>query len=315
MQSERDRSGKSYELLVQEIFHVLVNQNEVHNIDVKHNVTLQGKHTTHQIDVYWEFERGGITYRSVVQAKDWATPVEQGELLKFKGVLEDLPHQPRGVFVTRTGYQDGAKEYAKAHGIALYELHEEPEEAEEPHEPNLTITTLGWLKFSGEVRGFENLADNQGKATTAIRLSTTVFQPRCSNVTFELDKAWFDNNPLTRDIDKSSLKFDPLPLSEIVLYDDQQKAISNLETVVRQELEVIRKANVTKQRVVHAFDQPTFLGPDSTNLPYIKINKVAFDIEIETTHRAGRFKLGNFVQFVLREIPGGKPLWFIKPKE
>jgi hypothetical protein len=103
MRSDQDRSGRRYELLVREIFHVLLNQNEVQNIDVKHNVTLQGKSATHQIDVYWEFEKGGITYRTVVQAKDWATVV-QGELIKFKGVLDDLPQQPRGVFVTRSGY-------------------------------------------------------------------------------------------------------------------------------------------------------------------------------------------------------------------
>jgi len=103
VQSDQDRSRKRYELLVQEIFHALLKQKEVQNIDVKHNVTLQGKTTTHQVDVYWEFEKGGITYRTVVQAKDWATPVVQGELLKFKSVLDDLPQQPRGVFVTRTG--------------------------------------------------------------------------------------------------------------------------------------------------------------------------------------------------------------------
>jgi Restriction endonuclease len=308
MQSDQDHSGKRYELVVQEIFHSLLNQNEVENIDVRHNVTLQGKTTTHQVDVYWEFEKGGIRYRTVVQAKDWATPVVQGELLKFKSVLDDLPQQPRGVFVTRTGYQDGAKEYAQAHGITLYEL---SEESEEPDEPNLTATVGDWVRFKGEVRGFQN----RGKLPTAIRLSSTVFHPRCSNVTLDIDKAWLDKNALTRDIDASSLKFEPRLLSEIILYDDQQRAISDLETILREELEVIRKENVTEKKAVHAFDQPTFLGPETTNLTYIRLNKVVFDIEIETTHRAGSFNLNNLVQFMLREIPDGKPLWFIKPKE
>src|SRR6516164_9670637 len=107
MQNDQNRSGKWYEVLVQAIFAALLNQNEVHSIEVQHNVSLKGKATTHQIDVYWEFEKGGVTYRTVVQAKDWATPVMQGELLKFKAVLDDLPQQRRGDFVTRTGYQDG----------------------------------------------------------------------------------------------------------------------------------------------------------------------------------------------------------------
>lgn len=59
----------------------------------------------YQLDVCWEFERGGIKYATVVQAKDWTTrAVDQGELFKFKTVLDDLPGQPRGVFVTRTRY-------------------------------------------------------------------------------------------------------------------------------------------------------------------------------------------------------------------
>ncbi|MGO9518448.1 MAG: restriction endonuclease, partial [Candidatus Korobacteraceae bacterium] len=243
MQPDQDRSGKRYEVLVQDVFHALLNQNEVHNIDVKHNVTLQGKTTTHQVDVYWEFDKGGVTYRTVVQAKDWATPVNQGELIKFKGVLDDLPQQPRGVFVTRTGYQDGAKGYAQAHGIALYELSEEPDE---PDEPNVTATVGDWVRFSGEVRAFENRVDDKGKFPTALRVSTTVFHHRCSNVTLEIDKAWL----VTREIDASSLKFDPRPLSEVTLYDDQQRAISNLETILRQELEVIRKENVTEKQAV-----------------------------------------------------------------
>jgi restriction endonuclease Mrr len=101
------RIGRSYEKLTQQIFAEALNSDDVRSIEVKHDVTLTGRTTDHQIDVYWEFERGGIKYITLVQAKDWATRVEQGELLKFKAVLDDLPNQPRGVFVTRTGYQKG----------------------------------------------------------------------------------------------------------------------------------------------------------------------------------------------------------------
>jgi hypothetical protein len=318
MQNDQDRSGKRYEVLVQAIFDALLNQNTVHNIEVQHNVPLPGKTTTHQIDVYWEFEKGGVTYRTVVQAKDWAYPVMQGELLKFKGVLDDLPQQPRGIFVTRTGYQEGAKQFALAHGIALYELSEEPEE---PDGLNVTATVGDWITFRVEVRAFENRADDKGEFPTAVRLSSTLFHHRCSNVTLEIDKAWLDKSALTKDIDASSLKFVPRPLSEVTLYDDQQRPISNLGAILLQELEVIREENVTEKQAVHAFEQPTFVGPETilgletANLTLIKLNKIVFNIEIEKSHRAGRFNLKDFVQFVLREIPGGKPRFFIMPKE
>src|SRR5208282_2707135 len=52
----------------------------------------------------------------------------------FKCVLDDLPNQPRGIFVTRSGYQQGAKDFAAAQGIILYELDEQPPKK------NITIT-------------------------------------------------------------------------------------------------------------------------------------------------------------------------------
>ena len=77
----------------------------------------------------------------IVQAKDWQHRVEQVHLLAFRQVLDDLPGQPRGIFVTRTGYQSGAKEFALAHGILLYELKEADDE------PPLKIAADGWAHY------------------------------------------------------------------------------------------------------------------------------------------------------------------------
>jgi Restriction endonuclease len=112
-----------YEALVQRIFQNIVDDTD-RTVIVRHNVTLQGITLRHQIDVYWEFEHAGILHRTVVQVKDWNKPLHQGELLKFKGVLEDLPGQPRGIVVTRKGYQSGAAEFARVHDISLFELDE-----------------------------------------------------------------------------------------------------------------------------------------------------------------------------------------------
>jgi len=69
-------------------------------------------------------KRGGITYLTLIQAKDWAKAVDQGEVLKFKAILDDIPGQPRGLSVARSGFQTGAEEVARGNGIKLYELRE-----------------------------------------------------------------------------------------------------------------------------------------------------------------------------------------------
>src|ERR1017187_8716700 len=120
----KDKTGKSYENLTQAIFQSILAQTELRNVDVKRDVVLKGKETSHQIDIYWKFEIGEVQYETIVQAKDWGKRVDQGALLQFKSVLNDLPGQPKGIFVTRTGYQKSAKKYALARGILLYELRE-----------------------------------------------------------------------------------------------------------------------------------------------------------------------------------------------
>lgn len=117
-------TGRAYESLVEDVFKQIMEQDNVQTLKIEKNKKLPGKTTTHEIDVYWEFSIGRIQYSAVIQAKDWGTKVPQGEILKLKAILEDVPGQPRGIFVTRTGYQKGAIDVAKANGVLLYEFRE-----------------------------------------------------------------------------------------------------------------------------------------------------------------------------------------------
>ena len=135
-----DRTGKSYEELATVVFQTIVNQSELRNIMVEHDVTLQGRSTSHQIDIYWKFAVGILAYETIIQTKDWKNPVDQGELIKFKGVLDDLPGQPKGIFVSRAGFQQGAIDFARQHGILVYEFCEADEE------PIAGVTTTGWAR-------------------------------------------------------------------------------------------------------------------------------------------------------------------------
>lgn len=47
------RTGRPYEKLAQQIFAEVLNRDEVRSVEVKHDVTLTGRTTDHQIDVYF----------------------------------------------------------------------------------------------------------------------------------------------------------------------------------------------------------------------------------------------------------------------
>jgi hypothetical protein len=295
--------------LVQGIFQAIHDQEEVATITVEQNKTLRGKISTHQIDVYWKFQTGGIEHEVIVQAKDWRSAVKQGGLFHFKCVLDDLPNQPRGIFVTRTGYQQGAKDFAAAQGIMLYEL-DEP-----PPKKNITITTLGWFNLAPEIRSFKVPAPDPGGGTVeqlSMGMKATIFEPRYSNFAIQIDSTWFASNPDTANIDKSSLSLRPLPVLKVKLYDQNRSPIGTMEAIVRQELDLMKSEKLDQKHIEHTFDTPTFLGPESTGDLFLKINKVTFDLEIVVTERPPHFDLLGFVKLVLREIiPSQKERHFI----
>jgi Restriction endonuclease len=306
--AKKKNTGVAYEKLVQGIFQAIHDQEEVATVTVEQNKILQGKISTHQIDVYWKFQKAGIEHEVVVQAKDWRSAVKQGNLFHFKCVLDDLPSQPRGVFVTRTGYQQGAKQFADEQGIDLYEL-DEP-----PPKKNISITTLGWCKFTAEFRTFKVPAPDPSGGTVdqlAMGLKATIFEPRYSTFAIQIDSTWLSTNPDTAHIDKSSLSLRPLPVLEVKLYDQNRLAIGNMEAIVRQELDLMKSEKLDQKHIEHTFDTPTFLGPESTGDLFLKINRVTFDLEIVVTERPPHFNLPGFVKLVLRKIPSQKEQHFI----
>ncbi len=309
MAKGKKNTGLSYEILVQGIFQAIIDQDEVANLLVERDKTLQGKTTPHQIDVYWKFEKAGITYENIVQAKDWQSPVKLGQLMEFKGVLDDLPGQPRGIFVTRSGYQKSAKTVAIKNGIILYELDELPKP------PKTVMTTLGWGRYTAEIRSFKiqpKGPDQKPVEETAMGLKITVYEPRLTSLKFQIDPAWLAENSagLT---DKSRISLPKIPLVRILLYDPNQAPIGNLEAVLREELAIVREEKVSQKHLERAFTD-TFLGPAYTGNGFIKIKNVSFDVEVEEKHKPAQFNLTKFVQLVLREIPSNKTRTFLGTK-
>ena len=309
MTNAEDKTGRSYESVAQGIFQLLLDQDSVHSVLVQHDVTSQGKTATHQIDVYWKFEIAGVTYETIVETKDWSKPVEQDKLFCFKAVLDDLPGQPRGIFVTRSGYQSGAVEYANAHGIILYEL-------DKARPRNVTISDLGWAKYFIVMAPLHGSPKNEQPAAQenyALGWKWTVFTP---HVDFRLrhDPAWLEQNPIEGNFDVLKFKVPATPLRDIILYDEYHAVTGNIQLVLREEIEVMKEEKIDKKQLVHTFERPTFVGPPV--MPsYIKINSMSANIEIESTDLPMRFGNSKFVQFVLRGITSGKTQFFFRPKD
>lgn len=111
-----------YEKFVQSIYQSINKQGQLQNIEVLHNVKLKGKSgCNHQIDIYWEFINMGVKHKVAIECKHYKNKVSIGRVRDFFGVLEDIGNIS-GIFVTTSGYQSGAKSYAKEKNINLKEI-------------------------------------------------------------------------------------------------------------------------------------------------------------------------------------------------
>jgi Restriction endonuclease len=284
-----------YELLVQEIFQHLLGQDYVPNIVVEHDVVKQGLKTTHQIDVYWEFKLSDITYRTVVQAKNWAKPVDQGEVLKFEAVLSDLPGQPRGIIVTANGYQEGALEVANRCGIKIYKF---KEEAASP----IQLSYTGWIVV--KAMGYRKTASGQ---PFALVMETTIVTPEFSNLKFSADSAWHRESG--RDIPSTSeVKFLP---HEIEFFDAEQRFLRTLRDIYSDLAKQVNSRGETNASETYSFDGPTFMkAPTLSSL--IKVTGFSVEVSLKTEQQERLWRVGNVALFILKSLDDGKTRQFAK---
>ena len=259
-------TGKEYEQVVQKVFQSILDQKFVKNITVQHDVTLQGKSTTHQIDVYWEFSDGISTYATIVQAKDYSSNVSQDKLLTFKGVIDDLPNHPKGIFVTKTGYQRGAKAYAEANSILLYELRQP--------------TDKDW---EGYIRD--------------ISIKLTMFSPNVSDLKIWIDYKWLNENykNIPKRIQMSGND------DEVFLYNGNKEKVASIYELKNSLIKKYGQEN-SSQYVEEIFDKPTFINYAKDGIDWLKINKISFNLSFRTYQDTIEINGDDIVKFILKDV-------------
>ena len=71
-----------------------------------------------QFDVYWEYQLGGLTYKTVIECKDYDSPISVDRIDGLIGKIRDIPDL-KPVFATKTGYQSGATKSAEHNKVEL----------------------------------------------------------------------------------------------------------------------------------------------------------------------------------------------------
>jgi hypothetical protein len=273
------RPGRDHELVTKAIYEALLTQDEVKNLDIRHDVKIQGTHSQHQIDVYWKIRAAGIEYKTIVQVKKDKRPTTKGDIHTFEGVLNDIPGQPRGVFVTRAGYQSGALKHARGVGILLLQL------SDVTAEPPITMTTLSFARM-------EIVPDK-------LEMRTTVYNVKVTHIDVAVDWVWAKEVKFPQ-----AFQFERVSVDTLGLLNDVGQPQESLHDRVQSFAQSTR----TGGKMLIEFKEPTFitgfklLGTSDFRGDRIKVVKMKLFVEVAETVRSRPFSTENFVTYVLKNV-------------
>ena len=121
-------NGREYEKFVAALHQALFDSEkwtELKNIKIEQNKKINDNFgIAREFDLYWEYEFAGITYKTVIECKDYASKVSIEKIDALLGKISDIPDL-KPIFATKTGYQSGAKKKALSNKVELLIVREQ----------------------------------------------------------------------------------------------------------------------------------------------------------------------------------------------
>ena len=262
-----------YELFTQEVCRLIAEYQKLEALSVRQNVKLKGKSgQEHQVDVYWEYKKGGVLHKVVIVCKNYSKSVSIGKVRDFNGVLMDLDHV-EGVMVTKVGYQKGAKQYADYYGIELKEL----------RTPKAGETKIGeyGLIIEGEISHCLFLVDKEW--AVAHNINIPEYRRRLDSLSFNGDNKW------------SNSEYIPLESEDNVLRDARGEVIISIDELKQRKPDYRQDAN----SCIYCFDD-AFIKTLSWGL--VKIKEVKFEKERISEQRTYVLDAGEFVKAIIKDV-------------
>lgn len=277
----KETPWRNHELVTKAIYEALLKQDEVKNLDIRHTVTVPGNNGPHRIDVYWKFRLAGVDYFTIVEVKKEKRPASKGDILLFQAILEDIPGQPRGIFVTQAGYQRGALNHARGNGIFLVQLSEAG--AARP----VTMTDLSQAKME--------------LLPHALAMRVTIYNTKITHVNIVFDEVWAKEIGLL-----SMPAFQPTSITALDLLKDSGQSQETLHDRVQHFV----KSNPSGGEMQIEFTEPTYLaglkvlGDPARTIEPIKLVRMSLLVDVKEATHTSPLSAANFVTYILKNLLG-----------
>jgi hypothetical protein len=120
--------GKSYEEFVAVLHQALLYSEDIgkhQNIEIQRNKKIVDSFgIKREFDLYWEYELAGITYKTIIECKDYSSTISIEKIDALIGKIRDIP-DIKPVFATKKGYQSGARTKAEKNKVDLLIVREQ----------------------------------------------------------------------------------------------------------------------------------------------------------------------------------------------
>lgn len=114
-------SPTEFEVFCLEILNSYAEFEHLSDFSIQHNAHIPTDDGTYQIDVYASFTAMGVEFKVITECKRYSTPVSREKVAVLNDKIKSLGAH-KGILISTCGFQSGAYEYAKKHGIALLQI-------------------------------------------------------------------------------------------------------------------------------------------------------------------------------------------------
>lgn len=114
-------SATEFEEYCLEVLKAYAESESLNDFSMLHNQKIQTDDGDYQIDIYAEFIALSVRFKVIIECKRYTRPVEREKIVVLADKVRSLGGH-KGILISTSGFQSGASEYAKKHGIALLQI-------------------------------------------------------------------------------------------------------------------------------------------------------------------------------------------------
>ena len=174
-----------YEKFVQFLYHAVRKADEeivnLTTLELTRRKRIRNRYGSfREFDIYWKYELDGIVKKTVVECKNYNSPIQIDQLDAFVCKTSDIDEDLSPIIATKTGYQSGAKKAADYHGVEILVVREQKESDWKPEDG------IAFLRY--------------------INIEVVMFDlPRIHNLRMVMDEVWMKANRPDIDMTASTM--------------------------------------------------------------------------------------------------------------